>query len=136
MNQYPIQNTQILLFKAQAKNFSESGFDPQGYILLSYAGHLDLAVFHGSDLPANLAHGLDVALPLSTQARPANVVRFFQRADVCVLLARLREGHDIRWNGSYNVGVFSTTAQNALEGLHGLLKDFNQSENAAALQHA
>lgn len=134
MNQQSIQTPQVLLFKAQAKNFSESGFEPQGYVLLGYAGRLDLAVFHGGDLPLNLAHGLDVALPLSIDARPASVVRFFQRADVCLLLARFHDGHDIRWNGSYNVGVFSTTAQDALEGLRTLLGEFNRSESAVPAQ--
>lgn len=125
MNQYSIQNAQVIQFKAQAKSFYESGFQPRGYVLLGYAGRLDLAVFHGSDLPPSLAHGLDVALPLSTDARPTNVVRFFQRNDVRLLLNRLQEGHCICWNGSYNVGVFSPAAQDAVEGLRGFLDAFN-----------
>lgn len=125
MNQYSIQNTQVIQFKAQAKNFYESGFQPKGYIVVDYDGSMELSVFHGNDLPSSLAHGRAVALPLSTDARPANVVRFLQQADVRLLLTILQAGHKLRWNGIYNVGIFSDAAQDAVEGLRGLLKTFN-----------
>lgn len=126
MHSSSIQNPQVLQFKAAAKNFSDSGFQPHGYVLMGHDGCLDLAVFHSRDLPANLARALDVALPLSIHARASGVVRFFQRDDVRLLFARLHAGHAIAWNGTHHVGVFSTVAQDALEGLKKLLVAFNE----------
>jgi hypothetical protein len=125
MNHSIIQNSQVLQFKTIAKNFTNSGFQPQGYALMGHDAQLELAVFHGADLPANLLHALDVALPLSVHAKPTYIVRFFERADVRLLLKRLHVGHNIAWNGVRHVGVFTSSAQDALEGLQALLELFN-----------
>lgn len=129
MTHTSIQNSQVLQFKAVAKNFLESGFQPEGHVLLRSSGELDLVVFHGSDLPSDLQAALDVALPLSVNAKPANVVRFFQRPDVALLVERLHAGHRIEWSGARHVGVFSSEAQDAREGLENLLAAFNAKEN-------
>ncbi len=133
MIQTSIHNADVLQFQTVAKNFIESGFQPQGFVVLGHDAQLRLEVFRSVELPASLDSLHDVALPLSTAARPAHVVRFFQRPDVRLLLGRLHAGHKLAWNGKRHVGVLDNAGQHALQGLQGLLDSFNQQADIAAI---
>lgn len=133
MIQTSIHNADALQFQTVAKNFLESGFQPKGFVVLHHDAQLHLEVFRSDELPASLDSLHDVALPLTTQARPAHVVRFFQRPDVRLLLERLHTGHKLAWNGKRHIGVLNNAAQDALQGLHTLLDTFNQKEEIAAI---
>lgn len=133
MIQTSIHNADVLQFQTVAKNFIESGFQPKGFVVLHHDAQLHLEVFRSDELPASLDSMHDVALPLSTAARPAHVVRFFQRPDVRMLLGRLHAGHKLAWNGKRNIGVLNHAGQDALQGLQALLEDFNQKEEIAAI---
>ena len=133
MIQTSIHNADVLQFQSVAKLFRESGFQPQGFVVLHHDAQLHLEVFRSDELPASLDSMHDVALPLSTQARPSRVVHFFQRPDVRLLLERLHTGHKLVWKGKRNIGVLNNAGQDALQGLQALLEDFNQKEEIVAI---